>query len=44
METIKQISDVIINAMAVGFVLMMVIGLATNANKIKKIEDKINEK
>jgi len=43
METIKNISDAIINAMAVGFVLVMIIGVACNANKIKKIEEKLND-
>jgi len=43
MEAIKNISDYIINALAVGFVLVMILGLACNANKIKKIEEKLND-
>lgn len=41
METVKTIIDVITNILAVGFVLLMIAGLAINSNKIKKLEDKI---
>lgn len=44
METTKTIFDFITTALAVGFVIIMVAGLAINSNKIKKIEDKINGK
>jgi len=44
MEAVRGISDWFINAMAVGFVVIMIAGLALNSNKIKKIEDKLNGK
>jgi len=42
MEIIKNISDVITTALAVGFILIMIVGLAINSHKIKRIEDKMD--
>lgn len=44
METIKAISNVLTNAIAVGFIIIMIAGLALNTSKIKKLEDNENGK
>jgi len=44
METVKTIFSIATDAMALGFIVLMIVGLAINSNKIKKLENKQNGK
>lgn len=43
METIKNISDIITTTGSILFMIIVAINSAINSNKIKKIEQKLNE-